>query len=69
MLPRDLDVLNDLAMVRRINGVPRVPDVRDDGAATQEKRPADAAIALLLAHVACSKAEEMIVRWEGLCSI
>lgn len=66
-LPSDLDVLADLAKVRRINGVPKVPDVRSDAVVGKGKRHGDAAIALLLANAACDKAEAIFTRWNAFC--
>jgi phage FluMu gp28-like protein len=62
-LPRDLDVRADFGMVRRIGGVPRVPDVRQAAVSgSKGARHADAAIAILLAHEACSKAQDIFER-------
>jgi phage FluMu gp28-like protein len=63
------NVMADLALVRRINGVPKLPDVRTDGIASTGKRHGDSAIAILLANVACDKAEEVITRWEAMCTL
>lgn len=51
VIPKDDEVAGDLACLRIVRGVPRVPDLRvttADGA----KRHGDAAIAMLLAHAA-----------------
>jgi phage FluMu gp28-like protein len=68
-IPRDVDVAADLSLIRRVNGIPKLPDVRVDGVNSSGRRHGDAAIALFLANVACSKAEEIFTRWEGLTSI
>jgi hypothetical protein len=52
-----------------VNGIPKVPDVRVDGVTSSGRRHGDAAIALFLANVACSKAEEIFAHWEALSSL
>jgi phage FluMu gp28-like protein len=65
--PRDLDVRNDLQMIRRIDGVPRIPKERQDAVDRKAaKRHADAAIALCLGYAACSEAEADVRRWDML---
>jgi phage FluMu gp28-like protein len=51
VLPRDVDVLNDLATFRLVRGVARIPDQRA-GDSTGNHRHGDAGIALLLAYAA-----------------
>lgn len=50
-LPKDEDILNDLRAFELVNGVPRIPTTRTQGA-DGKKRHGDAGIALLLAHYA-----------------
>jgi phage FluMu gp28-like protein len=68
-IPRDLDVLSDLALVRRINGIPKLPDVRTDSISSAGKRHGDSAIALLLANAAIDKAETIYTRWKALTTL
>lgn len=64
--PRDLDVRNDLALIRRIDGVPKLPKVRTESATSSTKRHGDAAIALVMAYAASREAEAESARWEAL---
>jgi phage FluMu gp28-like protein len=49
LIPKDADLTSDLAMIKTIRGVPRVPDERNTGA-DGKKRHGDFAIALVLAY-------------------
>jgi phage FluMu gp28-like protein len=69
LYPRDIDVRNDVAAFRRINGVPKLPDLKKEDVGHGGKRHGDAAIALLLANSAASKAEDIMLRWEALSKI
>lgn len=64
--PRDLDVRNDLQMIRRIDGVPRIPKDKIGSQTGRTKRHGDAAIALLLAYTASREAEAEESRWRAL---
>lgn len=48
-VPKDADLLDDLALVTKIRGIPRIPDVRTKGA-DGKKRHGDFAVALVLAY-------------------
>ncbi|WP_228068225.1 MULTISPECIES: hypothetical protein [unclassified Neisseria] len=50
-LPKDGDILNNLRAFELVNGVPRIPAVRNKGA-DGRKRHGDAGIAFVLAHYA-----------------
>lgn len=54
LLPKDADVGEDLRAVRKVKGIPKIPDVRTKGA-DGNKRHGDAAVALVLAHFAARK--------------
>lgn len=64
--PRDLDVRADLSLIRRIDGVPRLPKDRTDSAHSRTRRHGDAAIALCLAYAASREAEAESARWSAL---
>jgi phage FluMu gp28-like protein len=66
--PRDLDVRNDLLLIRRIDGVPRIASERALSKATGGKRHGDAAIALCLGYAASSVAMLEHERWDALSS-
>jgi phage FluMu gp28-like protein len=69
-IPSDTDVTRDLALIRRVNGVPKIPDVRTDSVSNAgSKRHGDAAVAIFLANVGCEQAEQLYVRWEALSDI
>lgn len=51
-VPRDADVKADLQAFRRLNGVPKLPDIRKKAQADQLPRHGDAGIALVMAYVA-----------------
>lgn len=63
--PRDLDVRNDVAMIRRVAGVPLLPHERSEST-SGKKRHGDAAIALVLALAATREAESHYNRWNHL---
>jgi phage FluMu gp28-like protein len=68
-IPRDADVRRDIGQVRRVNGIPKVADVRTkDTNKEGAKRHGDAAIALFLGNAAARKAEEIWARWDALSS-
>ena len=67
--PRDADVRADVSQIRRVNGVPMLSKLKNEGTATKGKRHGDAAIALMMAHSAASKAEEMHLRWSALSTL
>jgi phage FluMu gp28-like protein len=48
-IPRDADLLDDLALVQTIRGIPRIPDIRTMGQ-DGKKRHGDFAVALVLAY-------------------
>ncbi len=54
LLPRDADVGEDLRAVRKVKGIPKIPDVRAKGS-DGKKRHGDAAVALVLARFAVRK--------------
>jgi phage FluMu gp28-like protein len=65
--PRDLDVRNDLGLIRRIDGVARLPKERTDALdRTGHKRHGDAAIALCLGYAATTEAQAENDRWNAL---
>lgn len=65
--PRDLDVRNDMLLIRRVDGVPRVPKAdKNESKAGGKKRHGDAALALFLGHCAASSAASELRRWEAL---
>lgn len=66
--PRDLDVRGDLQLIRRIDGVPRIPKERTDALSqtSKTKRHGDAAIALCLAYASSRDAEADAARWQAL---
>lgn len=64
--PRDLDIRGDLQMIRRIDGVPRIPSEKNKSATGRTKRHGDAAIALVLAYAASREAEAEESRWKAL---
>lgn len=69
-VPSDTDVMRDLALIRRVNGVPKIPDLRTDSVSTPgSRRHGDAAVAIFLANVGCEKAEQMYSRWDALCTM
>ncbi|WP_315742780.1 MULTISPECIES: terminase large subunit domain-containing protein [unclassified Bradyrhizobium] len=49
LLPNDADGADDLALIQKIKGIPRIPDIRTKGA-DGKKRHGDVAIALVLAY-------------------
>lgn len=59
LIPKDADLTGDLAMIKTIRGVPRVPDDRNTGA-DGKKRHGDFAIALVLAY-----AQTLAQLWEA----
>lgn len=67
--PRDVDVRADVAQIRRVNGVPMLSKLKNEGVASTGKRHGDAAIALMMAYRASQKAEDMSVRWAALSSL
>jgi phage FluMu gp28-like protein len=66
--PSDIDVRNDVALIRRIDGVPMLPKDRTEATSNKKKRHGDAAIALVLAYAASREAEQMRTRWDGLAA-
>jgi phage FluMu gp28-like protein len=66
--PSDIDVRNDVALIRRIDGVPMLPKDRSEATSSKKKRHGDAAIALVLAYAASREAEQMRNRWDGLAA-
>lgn len=64
--PRDLDVLQDLVKIQRIDGVPRLPALRDKALLSSGKRHGDSAIALCLGYAALAEAEALNERWRLL---
>jgi phage FluMu gp28-like protein len=64
--PRDLDVRNDLGVIRRIEGVPRIPSDKTVSKSGGAKRHGDAAIALWLGYCAACAAQSEARRWEAL---
>lgn len=64
--PRDLDIRGDLQMIRRIDGVPRIPPEKNKSLIGRTKRHGDAAIALALAYAASREAEAENARWRAL---
>jgi phage FluMu gp28-like protein len=69
--PRDADIRKDVSQIRRVNGIPKVPDARttDTSKTGGGKRHGDAGIALFLANNAARMAEEIWMRWQGLTAI
>lgn len=67
--PRDMDVRADVCLLRRINGIPMLPKLKNEGIAAKGKRHGDAAIALALAYSAAVKGEEMMLRWDVLAAV
>lgn len=66
--PRDLDIRNDLVLLRRIDGVPKLPAVGNVGVVDRKRRHGDAAIALALGYAASRDAESEAHRWKFLSS-
>lgn len=67
LYPRDLDVRNDLGLIRRIDGVPKLPKERTESAQRGAKRRhGDAAIALCLGYAAACDADREAERWSAL---
>lgn len=67
--PRDVDVRADVSQIRRVNGVPMLSKLKNEGSASKGKRHGDAAIALMMAYSAAMKAEEMQLRWGALSTL
>lgn len=67
--PRDIDIRNDVSQIRRVNGIPKIPDLKVEAVGHAGKRHGDAAIALFLFNNAASKAGEMWARWENLSAL
>jgi phage FluMu gp28-like protein len=64
--PRDLDVRNDITLIRRVDGVPRIPPDKTVSKSGGKKRHGDAALALWLGYLAASQADAANRRWEAL---
>jgi phage FluMu gp28-like protein len=64
--PRDLDIRGDMELIRRIDGVPRLPKERTDAQLGGKKRHGDAAIAIMLGYAAASEADAENQRWSAL---
>jgi len=54
LLPKDAEVAEDLRAVRKVKGIPKIPEARSKGA-DGRKRHGDAASACVLAHCAARK--------------
>lgn len=54
LLPKDADVAEDLRAVRKVKGIPKIPEARSKGG-DGKKRHGDAASACVLAHFAARK--------------
>lgn len=65
--PRDLDVRDDLGMIVRIDGIPKLPSDKKNASHTSKtRRHGDAAIALALGHSAACEASAMDAHWRAL---
>jgi phage FluMu gp28-like protein len=65
--PRDLDVRQDLSLIRRIDGIPKLPKERTESVGGKgHKRHGDAAIALALGYAAACEADAEAGRWDAL---
>jgi phage FluMu gp28-like protein len=69
LYPRDLDVRNDLVLIRRIDGVPRLPHLGNESVVDRKRRHGDAAIALALGYAASRDAASESQRWGALTQL
>lgn len=67
--PRDMDVRADVSQLRRVNGIPKLSKLKNEGLETKGKRHGDAAIGLAMMYAAATKAEEMQLRWGRLATL
>ncbi|MHC1753798.1 hypothetical protein [Humidesulfovibrio sp.] len=66
LLPKDADVAEDLRAVRKVKGIPKIPEARTKGG-DGKKRHGDAASACVLAHFAARKFAPECGVFEVLC--
>jgi phage FluMu gp28-like protein len=67
LYPRDIDVRNDVSLIRRVDGVPRIPKEKTDSSQkSAKKRHGDAAVALVLGYAASRSGEADARRWDNL---
>lgn len=66
LLPKDADVAEDLRKVRKVKGIPKIPEARTKGG-DGKKRHGDAASACVLAHFAARKFAPESGAFEVLC--